>query len=51
METPNDLLAKKFNNWYSEQISQQLESGKSLEEVDVKLRLSTLKTPTHWMDY
>ena len=39
-------MAKKFNKWYSEEISKQLESGKSLEDVDVKLRLSTLK-PIH----
>ena len=40
------FMAKKFNNWYSEEISKQLESGKALEDVDVKLRLSTLK-PIH----
>ena len=40
------FLAKKFNGWYSKQISDELESGKSLEEIDVKLRLSTLK-PLH----
>ena len=40
------FMAKKFNNWYSEKISEQLESGKCLEDVDVKLRLSTLK-PIH----
>ena len=38
------FMAKKFNGWYSDQITQQLESG--LEEVDVKLCLSTLK-PLH----
>ena len=40
------FLAKKFNGWYSQQISDELESGKSLEEIDAKLRLSTLK-PLH----
>ena len=40
------FLAKKFNGWYSQQISDELESGKSLEEIYVKLRLSTLK-PLH----
>ena len=40
------FLPKKFNGWYSQQISDELESGKSLEEIDVKLRLSTLK-PLH----
>ena len=28
------FMAKKFNKWYSEEISKQLESGKSLEDVD-----------------
>ena len=40
------FMGKKFNGWYSDQITQQLESGKSLEDVDVKLRLSILK-PIH----
>lgn len=38
------FLAKKFNGWYSQQISEQLDSGVSLEDIDIKLRLSTLKT-------
>ena len=32
------FMAKKFNGWYFDQITQQLQSGKALEEVDVKLR-------------
>ena len=40
------FMAKKFNGWYSDQITQQLESGKTLEDVDVKLCLSILK-PLH----
>ena len=40
------FMAKKFNGWYSDQITEQLESGKALEDVDVKLRLSILK-PLH----
>lgn len=40
------FIAKKFHNWYSQQISDELESGKSLEEIEIKLRLSTLK-PLH----
>ena len=37
---------KKFNEWYTDQIFQQLDDGKSLEEIDVKLQLTTLK-PLH----
>ena len=43
---PLDLETKKFNNWYSKEISKQSENGKPLADVDVKLRLSTLK-PIH----
>ena len=41
---------KKFNEWYSKEIKRQLDAGKPLEEVDVKLRLSVMK-PIHaqWM--
>ena len=41
---------KKFNEWYTDQIFQQLDEGKDLEEIDVKLQLTTLK-PLHakWM--
>ena len=38
------FIAKKFNGWYSNQISKQLEDGKCLEEVDIKFRLSILKS-------
>lgn len=40
------FLEKKFSSWYSQQVSDEIESGKSLEEIDVKLRLSTMK-PLH----
>ena len=40
------FLAKKFNEWYSSEITKQLDEGASLEEVNVKLRLSVLK-PLH----
>ena len=40
------FMDKKFNGWNSDQITQQLESGKTLEDVDVKLRFSILK-PLH----
>ena len=34
---------KKFNEWYNDQIFQQLDEGKDLEEIDVKVQLTTLK--------
>ena len=41
---------RKFNQWYTDQITQQLDDGKTVQEIDVKLRLTTLK-PLHaqWM--
>ena len=45
-ENAKRLVAKKFNSWYSQQICDELESGKPLEEIDIKVRLSTLK-PLH----
>ena len=36
---------KKFNQWYTDQIFQQLAEGKDLEEIDVKLQVTTLKPP------
>ena len=38
-------FAKKFNSWYSDQISEELQSGTPLEDIDVKLQLSILKPP------
>ena len=38
------LLAKCFNEWYTVQITGQLEEGKSLEDVDIKL---TVLKPLH----
>ena len=35
---------KKFNEWYTDQIFQQLKDGKSPEGIDVKLQLTTLKS-------
>ena len=37
------FIAKKFNGWYSEQISEELQSGTPLKDIDVKLRLPILK--------
>jgi len=40
------FLAKKYNGWYSQQITERLDLGVSLDYIDIKLRLSTLK-PLH----
>ena len=34
-ENAKRLVAKKFNSWYSQQICDELESGKPLEEIDI----------------
>ena len=34
---------KRFNHWYMEQITEQLDNGKQIEKVDVKLHLTRLK--------
>ena len=44
MEEHKRFIAKKFNGWYSQQISDELEAGNPLEETNGKLRLSILKT-------
>jgi hypothetical protein len=36
-------LAKHFNEWYTTQVTKQLENGTALEEIDVKLCVSLLK--------
>ena len=33
----------KFNHWYMSEITKQMDNGKSVEEVDVKLQLTRLK--------
>ena len=40
------FIAKKINDWCSDQISEELQSGIPFEDIDVKLRLSNLK-PLH----
>ena len=40
------FIAKRFNSWYCDEISRQLEAGTPIEDIDVKLRLSVLK-PLH----
>ena len=44
------FMARKFNDWYTGQVSAQLEKGVPIEEIDIKLQLSLLK-PLHagWM--
>ena len=45
-----DLGVEKFNNWYSWQISKQLDEGKLLYAIDVLLKLSLLKhVYAEWM--
>ena len=40
------FMARKFNHWYTEQVSAQLDKGVTIDEIDIKLRLSLLK-PLH----
>lgn len=40
------FLKNKFNNWYANQISKQLDAGTKLDEIRIKLKLSLLK-PLH----
>ena len=40
------FCSKRTNHWYKEQITEQLDDGKQIEEVDVKLQLTRLK-PLH----
>ena len=40
------FMARKFNDWYTHQVSTQLDKGVPIDEIDIKLRLSLLK-PLH----
>ena len=40
------FMSRKFNSWYTNQISVQLEKGVPIDEIDIKLRLSLMK-PLH----
>ena len=40
------LLKQKFTEWYSKQITNELEKGTPLDDIEVKLKLSVLK-PLH----
>ena len=42
-DTTKRFLKKKFNEWYSMQLSKQQADGVVLEDVQIKLRLSVLK--------
>ena len=37
---------RKFNHWYISEITKQMDDGKSVEEIDIKLQLTRLK-PLH----
>ena len=39
------FMKRKFTEWYSLQVTNQLGNGKSCEEIEVKLLLSTFKPP------
>ena len=40
------FMARKFNDWYTEQVSAQLDKGIAIDDIDIKLRLSLIK-PLH----
>ena len=50
MEEHKSFIAKNFNGWYSQQISDELEAGNPLEETNGKLRLSILKS-LHFVEF
>ena len=37
------FMVRKFSDWYTEQVSAQLDRGVPISEIDIKLRLSLLK--------
>ena len=50
MEVQKRSLQKKFNGWYLQQISDELQPGKSLEETNVKFHFLILKL-LHVVDF
>ena len=40
------FMKKKFNEWYTKQVQQQLDEGKEVEQIEVKLTLTTV-IPIH----
>ena len=45
-EYAKKFMSRKFNSWYTDQISLQLEKGVPIDEIDIKLHLSLMK-PLH----
>ena len=46
------FMSWKFSGWYTQQISLQLEKGVPIDEIDVKLRLSLIKSlHVEWMTH
>ena len=43
---PKRFMARKFNDWYTQQVSAQLHKGIAIDKIDIKLGLSLLK-PLH----
>ena len=44
------FMAQKFNDWYTQQVSAQLDKGIAVDEIDIKLHLSLLKPlPAEWL--
>ena len=43
MESAKRFIAKKFNGWFSDKISGELQSATTLEDIDVKWQFSVLK--------
>ena len=37
------FMARKFNDWYTQQVSARLDKGIAIDEIDIKLPLSLLK--------
>ena len=37
------FMARKFNDWYTQQVSARLDKGIAIDEIDIKLLLSLLK--------
>ena len=43
------FMSRKFNDWYTDQVSKQMDNGVKLEDIDVKLRLVYPETPACWL--
>ena len=40
------IMMNKFNKWFAETLRKELDAGKSLDEINIKLKLATMK-PLH----